>query len=488
MTTESLIVHTGSDLVRHNAGSRSTRLNFMARPWMVGVLFICDVCALALALGIAAAIVLGFKRDLSNYNELVGILLIAFGFSFWRYGLYPATGQGYAEELRRIVEAASIAFLIAVAYTFLVKNSVAYSRLTLTVAWALALALVPLLRYLAVHTLCTMGIWGEPVAIIGDLDKALPLAGYLTRKPHCGIRPIAVLRKENCRSAFSDRYPCLSLEEIHTIADGLHLHTALVVINDLNHIDIAVDKYRSIFPRVVLIKHQLGSWGLNSLEPLDFGDVLGLQVRNNLLNPWSQYFKRAIDLAAAVLGFVVISPLLLLIVLAIKLDSPGSLFYRNRCVGRRGRQFDVLKFRTMYTDANQKLEAVLAANPDVQEEWDRYHKLKNDPRVTRVGRWLRKFSLDELPQLWSILVGEMSLVGPRPMKEWETVDYGETIKDFYRVTPGMTGLWQVSGRNQTTFIRRAQLDCEYIQKWSLWLDVYILVMTVKVVLLREGAY
>jgi lipopolysaccharide/colanic/teichoic acid biosynthesis glycosyltransferase len=130
----------------------------------------------------------------------------------------------------------------------------------------------------------------------------------------------------------------------------------------------------------------------------------------------------------------------------------------------------------------------LARDPAIRKEWDEYQKLRNDPRITRVGKFLRMFSLDELPQLWNVLTGEMSLVGPRPIMLNQREMYGETFEDYVQVAPGITGLWQISGRNQTTFDRRAELDEEYIQRWSLWLDVYILIKTVKIVFSRDGAY
>ena len=172
----------------------------------------------------------------------------------------------------------------------------------------------------------------------------------------------------------------------------------------------------------------------------------------------------------------------------IKLVSKGDVFYRQRRLGKNGQTFNMLKFRTMHPNAAGILKEELANGPELKKEWDRYQKLKNDPRITRVGRFLRRFSLDELPQLWNVLKGEMCLIGPRPILVNQLELYGESIKDCYRVRPGITGLWQVSGRNQTSFARRAELDLEYIQRWSIWLDIYILFKTIKVVIWREGAY
>jgi Undecaprenyl-phosphate galactose phosphotransferase WbaP len=190
---------------------------------------------------------------------------------------------------------------------------------------------------------------------------------------------------------------------------------------------------------------------------------------------------------ASFFGLLILAPFLGLMAVLIKIDSLGGVFFRQPRLGKDGRVFVPLKFRTMHSDADRILQEKLALDPELKKEWDRYQKLKNDPRITRMGRFLRKFSLDELPQLWNVLLGEMSLVGPRPMLVNQREIYGELFESYKQVTPGITGLWQVSGRNYTTFARRAELDDEYIQRWSLWLDIYILLKTVKVVFTREGA-
>jgi Undecaprenyl-phosphate galactose phosphotransferase WbaP len=221
---------------------------------------------------------------------------------------------------------------------------------------------------------------------------------------------------------------------------------------------------------------------------MDFSDVLGFQVMNNLLNFWAQLLKRMIDVVIAALGLFFLSPFFALTIILILIDTGGRVFYRQQRLGRNGRKFELIKFRTMYWGADKILADKLAGNPELKAEWDRYQKLRADPRITRVGRYLRKFSLDELPQLWNVLKGEMSLVGPRPMLVDQRELYGESFKEYIQVTPGITGLWQVSGRNDTSFARRAELDIEYIQRWSVFLDIYILIKTIKIVFWQQGAY
>jgi Undecaprenyl-phosphate galactose phosphotransferase WbaP len=198
--------------------------------------------------------------------------------------------------------------------------------------------------------------------------------------------------------------------------------------------------------------------------------------------------KRFEDIAISGLCLIFLSPVVAVISLLISLDSPGGIFYTQDRLGRGGKVIKFFKFRTMYINGDQIFEERLKNDPSLRQEWQKYQKLKCDPRVTKVGAFLRKFSLDELPQVWNILKGEMSLVGPRPIMLAQEQLYGPAIHDYCQIKPGITGLWQVSGRNHTTFARRAELDMEYIQRWSLWLDIYIIFQTFKEVLARHGAY
>ena len=198
--------------------------------------------------------------------------------------------------------------------------------------------------------------------------------------------------------------------------------------------------------------------------------------------------KRTIDLALTSMVAAAAAPVMLVLAVAIKLTSRGPIFYCQKRIGQHGQHFFAWKMRTMVVDADKVLQNYLDKHPELQAEWERDHKLKNDPRVTLVGRFLRKTSLDELPQIWNVFKGEMSLVGPRPIVDDEIEKYGDTFNRYKRVLPGITGLWQVSGRNNTTYQERVNYDEYYVQNWSLRFDMYILMRTVRTVLLREGAY
>jgi undecaprenyl-phosphate galactose phosphotransferase len=214
-----------------------------------------------------------------------------------------------------------------------------------------------------------------------------------------------------------------------------------------------------------------------------------LKINNNLKSPYNRFIKRTFDLAVSVLFL----PLLLFVIgilgFLIKLDSRGPVFYRHTRIGRAGKPFDVYKFRSMYLDSKERLEKILETDSAFRQEWETYFKLRNDPRITRMGNFLRKTSLDELPQIFNVLSGKMSLVGPRPVLKEEIDKYYKEHADYYNlVRPGISGLWQVSGRNDVDYDQRVRLDTWYVLNWSVWLDITILFKTFGAVLRKEGAY
>jgi exopolysaccharide biosynthesis polyprenyl glycosylphosphotransferase len=245
------------------------------------------------------------------------------------------------------------------------------------------------------------------------------------------------------------------------------------------------EKVGGFFTHMLIIPDLFG-FGSLGVPSRDIAGVLGLEVQQRLLLPWSRFAKRTLDVSLTVIGGLFISPLLLLIALLIKLDSPGPVLYWQPRLGRQGRHFPAAKFRSMYGDGEARLRAILDADPKLAAEYAEFHKLARDPRITRVGRILRKYSLDELPQLLSVLRGDMSLVGPRPYLEREVKDMEGQEVIILKATPGMTGMWQVSDRNTTGFSERLKMDVHYVRNWSPWLDIYILARTFEVVIRGTG--
>ena len=198
--------------------------------------------------------------------------------------------------------------------------------------------------------------------------------------------------------------------------------------------------------------------------------------------------SRFLDIMIAAVALLVFAPLLTVVIIAICVSDPGPIFFAHKRLGQNGKVFGCLKFRSMVVDAQQRLERLLTINPAARAEWERDHKLRDDPRITSIGSFLRRSSLDELPQLWNVLVGDMSIVGPRPIVSDERVRYGRYYDEYCAVRPGITGLWQVSGRNDVSYRRRVACDVVYTRRKSLRIDFYIMMMTVPAVLKTKGSY
>lgn len=232
-------------------------------------------------------------------------------------------------------------------------------------------------------------------------------------------------------------------------------------------------------------------FGLASVgvEAEDLDGMLLLHMRWNLAKPWNLLIKRLFDLSVATAVAIALAPVLIATAIAIRIESPGPIFFVQERLGRGRRRFGCVKFRTMYADNEARLQSHLADDQGASAEWKEFAKLKSlDPRVTRVGRFLRRSSIDELPQLINVIRRDMSLVGPRPYLPSETERMGDLAETILKAPPGVTGLWQVSGRNNLSFEQRVRLDEYYVRNWSLWMDVVVLLKTVRAVLRGDGAY
>ena len=467
-------------------------LTVTTRPWLSAfLLLVSDLVALVLA----GVLSVGFRHLLDGgFNPAVyaplwpvaGLFVLVYGL----VGLYPGVGLAPAEELRRLTLATTLVYLVLGAGTFLFKEGDAYSRAVFLGAWVFSVVLVPLGRALVRHLFAKKKWWGYPVIVLGAGKTGLMVVRALLRQPGLGLKPVAVLDDDPEKHGALEGVPVVGgVELAPVLARELGIRHAIVAMPGVPRSKLLalLEQYGGVFPHLILIPDLFGFSSL-WVSARDLGGVLGLEVRQRLLLPGARFVKRAIDLFVALAGGLLISPLLILIALFVKLDSPGRVFYGHTRIGQGGRKFKAWKFRSMVEDADRALEEYLAKRPDLREEWERDHKLKNDPRVTRVGRILRKLSLDELPQLWNVIKGEMSLVGPRPIVQEELTKYGDKGALYLKVKPGMTGLWQVSGRNDTSYKERVELDVYYVRNWSIWLDLYILARTVWVVIFGKGAY
>lgn len=458
-------------------------LNYLqrhARVWMSAVLVLNDLFSLTLAFVLAYFLriwLLGGGVPLYQYIELYPALFVLLIIYAGR-GLYPTVGLNPIDELRYLVSATSMFFLVLVSLTFLLHVTVQYSRLIFGFAWLLSLVLVQVNRWLVRILARKLKIWGEPVAIVGTGSEGKYIYNYLGNSIRLGIWPMMMIDGH----AAPDNTVSASLKK-------LGIRTAVLVVPEISEELFTEIMNGQLFGfRHLILISSLGWAGSLGIIPHDLEGILGLEMRQNLLNPWFQFLKRFQDLFLVCIGGILIFPFLLVIALLIRLDSPGPVIYKQVRVGQHGRKFIMWKFRTMISSADEKLADYLASNLELKAEWDATQKIKNDPRITRVGKILRQLSLDELPQLINVLQGKMSLVGPRPYFHEQQELYGKNSLLYQKVRPGMTGMWQVSGRNHTTFQERVRLDEYYLRNWSIWLDVYILLRTIWVILTRHGAY
>lgn len=406
-------------------------------------------------------------------------------------GLYPGYGLDEAEELRRQSYAvmATLAITAICAIAFQVGQSL--SRLLLLVGVLGLLVLAPLVRHVIKVAMDKAGLWGKPVVVIGVGEAGHRLIRTLQNEWKLGFRPVAV---------FDDRLVPTEAEIAGvpfggTLTDAIDvarrhkINTAIFAMPHTRREDLAPLVSRaSVWFRHVMIIPNLGGMTNSAVVARYFAGTFGVEIKHNLLDPWTRRTKRALDLCGVVVGSLLLGPLVAAIAVLIKLDSRGPVFYGHRRLGADNKHFRCWKFRTMHVNAEHLLNEYLQNNPELRAEWELNQKLRNDPRVTRVGRYLRKTSLDELPQLWNVLDGEMSLTGPRPIVDAEVSKYGEVYELYRRIRPGMSGFWQVSGRSDMDYGERVAMDAYYVRNWSVWLDLIILARTAKIVVLGRGAY
>jgi Undecaprenyl-phosphate galactose phosphotransferase WbaP len=406
-------------------------------------------------------------------------------------GMYPGYGLDAVEELRRHTFSllAALGLLAIFALGFHVGELL--SRLLLGLAFACLLLFAPFIRYLVKRGLKSLGLWGKPVVILSYKGLAANVTDQLQRNWELGYNPVAVF---GYRLEAKDLSPD-SLNDEHALAHAVDLarqhavDTALFAMPHTRREQLAkLVNLASLHFRRVFVVPNLGGITNSAAMARDLGGTCALEIEYNLLNPWALRAKRIADLAATLFGGILILPIVLMLALLVRLESGSPIFYRDWRMGKDGEHFSCIKFRTMVSEAEDSLQKILEEDPELRAEYSKFHKLRDDPRVTRIGRFLRKTSLDELPQLWNVLRGEMSLVGPRPYLPRESEEIGITQSEILRVPPGITGPWQVSGRNHAFFSERVQIDANYVRDWSMWLDILLLIRTVKTLLFGKGAY
>lgn len=493
--------------------ARSLRSRSRAARWLAVADVLAFVLALMFALGllllfrherIGGDLLLWFRTDGALQIEVFGLLQVYCLLRFWAQGAYRQR-QPFWDELRDVAAVLLMAALLHVVILVSLKGTV--SRFLVPVLWLLLLLLIPLLRALMRALLRASGHWQLPVIIIGCGRNALAARQALASEPALGfaVRHCVQLvrQSEAVIAGAADIAPVspsghalprtpLALPEAEVLAwlqqqGEIQLLIALEPGEYEQHVRL-IEQLVIQRPNAWLVPPLTGL-PLLGMSPRHFfrHDVLLLGLNSNLNSLPRRLLKRVFDLLAGTLALLLLSPFLLLLAALVRLDGGPALFAQTR-IGRRGRPFRCLKFRTMLPDAEQRMQALLEQDAAARAEWQASRKLRRDPRITRLGAWLRRTSLDELPQLWNVIRGDMSLVGPRPVVDEELACYGDKADLYCLVRPGLTGLWQVSGRSDTSYGERVALDAWYIRNWSLWYDIAILCKTVVVLCRRQGAY
>ena len=366
------------------------------------------------------------------------------------------------------------------------------SRLFTFLFWLFAFFFVVLFRYVIKKVLSVCNILNKPVLIMGAGKTAALILKHFQQDTGLDYEFVGYLEDHVPEPEIAAQFPYLGkFADAENVIAATGVQSVIITAPGLDNTAVQQLIYR-LQPLVKEISYipDMGSMPLASFdaESLIDGHIVLFKVRNNLASWYNKALKFVFDFVLTFVGTICISPILLVIALWIYKDSPGPIIFKHMRVGKGGKLFPCYKFRSMCVDADKKLEQLLKTNPAAKAEWEKDFKLKDDPRITKSGAFLRKTSLDELPQIFNVLKGEMSLVGPRPIITEEVPRYGKYIEDYYMVRPGITGMWQTSGRSDIDYDERVQMDTWYVRNWNIWFDVVLLWRTFKVVVSKKGAY
>lgn len=406
-------------------------------------------------------------------------------------GLYQKRMQ-FWEVITQLFKSSMYGIVMVIMILYFAQIGQVTSRLFIALLFILAFLCLVVFRFLLKKVQRRFGFMQFPVLLMGAGKTAAALVSAVEKDAGLNYKFVGFLEDNEPEDEIENSLPWLGrfsdaarvvkktgVKHIIVMAPGLPKEGLEQIVYDLQ----PLVKNISFIP-------DMGSLPVGAIEitRLMDGKAVAFRVYNRLSNRWNRLVKHIFDVTASFIGGLLLLPFFLIIALFIRLDSKGPVLFRHKRIGRKGKEFDCFKFRSMHIDSERRLKSYFKKYPEEQEEWERNFKLKRDPRVTRVGRILRKTSLDELPQILNVLLGEMSLVGPRPIIEEEVPKYGKYIGDYLMVRPGITGVWQTSGRSDVSYEERVQMDTWYVRNWNFWFDIVLLWRTAKVVFLGKGAY
>ncbi len=467
------------------------------RKWIISISFIfidylAIVSAVFTAFLVRAELLPLFYQEFTVPEVYIYIIIpLAFIF-FLHFDRLSLNKLYFWQQAERLLKVSIYAMLFIVVILYFSGSAKEISRVFILLVWIFSFSYLAIGRYFLKKMVTFVEILQVPTVIIGAGKTAELLLDAFSKNNGSGYKIVGLIEDYPQQSPISQRYPIIgTFAKAEEAIQQAGVRNALIAAPGLSREELLNMVYR-LQPYVDNITFVPNLFGIPvssmELETLFNEKTVLLKIKNNLAQIQNRIFKCIFDCICSILGLIVVMPLLVIISLLIYVDSPGPVIFAHRRVGYKGEMFSCYKFRTMDINSQEILTEHLAKNADAREEWQRDFKLRDDPRITRVGRFLRKTSLDELPQFFNVLRGEMSLVGPRPIVQDEVPRYGDYITDYYLVRPGITGIWQVSGRNEIDYPERVKMDSWYVRNWSLWMDIVFLVKTVKVVFKGNGAY
>ena len=398
----------------------------------------------------------------------------------------------FYREVEQLFKACCYGTVSVIFVLYVAQIAAHTSRLFVGLFGILAFIFVTLLRYFAKRFLSAKKLLQVPVLVIGAGKTAEILVKSITSDAGMGYKIIGLLEDGEVKGAALKQYPVLGgFGDVERVIGETGVKRAVISAPGMpaEKLGWLIFKVQPLVDKLAVIPNLSGAPMSNvEIEAMFYEKLLILRLKNHLANSLNILLKTIFDYTLTIIGTLLILPILALIALKIRMDSPGPIIYDGVRLGKNGKLFKCYKFRSMYTNGDEILDKYFQEHPKMYAEWKTYHKLENDPRVTKFGAFMRRTSLDELPQIFNVLLGDMSLVGPRPYLPEEEAEMGEFAKTVLMAKPGITGFWQTSGRSDVSFDERVKMDCWYICNWNLWMDVVILFKTFIVVLGRKGAY
>ncbi|MFP3043061.1 undecaprenyl-phosphate galactose phosphotransferase WbaP [Treponema primitia] len=427
-------------------------------------------------------------RSFVTYWPYLPLFIVVFQIAH----LYPGVSLAPAEELRHFCISSLMAHGGIIFSRFIEDREFDSISIAFIISFSFSTVILLVCRSIMRTLLRKSKLGGIPAVIYGGGEMGRLVIDKLLNNHALGYVPVLILDNN---SGIGDIYRGIYV--LHDTSLGpeivkrYRIKMAIVAMPNLNQDELSqiLNTSVSAFRYNVFIPQFFVSTNI-WMSVREFDGILGFATSDRLKMPWNHEIKRLIDLSLTILGGLIILPFLLFLALLIKITSPGPVLYTQPRIGKNGKVFQIYKFRSMIIDADKRLKEVLDASPEMRNEYEIHRKLKDDPRITGIGKLLRRTSFDEFPQLLNVLKGDMSLVGPRPILADEIQEYGVDFKRNFSVLPGMTGLWQISGRSDTDnfFTAHVFYDTYYFQSWSVWLDLWILYKTVGVVVRGKGAY